>query len=102
MSFSAVTCITFTGTTPLTETLEVYADNSFTPFTTIPLSGVTGEECPYILTGIPDGTTEITIRSGNLCCLIMPIVCCYGKTFQNEECFIFQDGYGYLYQEDPI
>lgn len=103
MSFSALTCMTFTGNSPLSATLSVYADNNTSPFTTVALSAITGNECPFVLTGIPDGTTTITIRdTSNFCCLTMPVECCYGKTFQDESCFFFQDGNAYIYQDDPI
>jgi len=64
MSFSAVTCLTYTGTTTLGGTLNLYSDvDSFTtPFqSSINLSAITGNECPYYIPNVPDGTTQIRI-----------------------------------------
>ena len=83
MPFSAVTCLTYTGTTTLGGVLNLYSDtDSFTtPFqTSVALSAITGNECPYYISNVPDGTTQIrifdtvtgcycdiTIQDNNLC-----------------------------------
>lgn len=64
MSFSAVTCLSYTGTTPLGGVLNLYSDtDSFsTAFqTNINLSAITGNECPYYISNVPNGTTQIRI-----------------------------------------
>jgi len=64
MPFSAVTCLTYTGTTTLGGTLNLYSDvDSFnSPFqSSINLSAITGNECPYYISNVPDGTTQIRI-----------------------------------------
>jgi len=64
MPFSAVTCLSYTGTTPLGGIINLYSDvDSFTSaFTTnINLSAITGNECPYYISNVPDGTTQIRI-----------------------------------------
>ena len=63
MSFSAVTCLSYTGTTPLGGVMNIYSD--YDGFTTpiqssINLSAITGNECPYYIE-VPNGTTQIRI-----------------------------------------
>lgn len=63
MSFSAVTCLTYTGTTPLGGVVNIYSDvDSFTTpvQSEINLSSITGNECPYYIE-VPDGTSQIRI-----------------------------------------
>jgi hypothetical protein len=64
MPFSAVTCLSYTGTTTLGGTLNLYSnvDSFTTPFqSSINLSAITGNECPYYISNVPDGTTQIRI-----------------------------------------
>ena len=70
MPFSAATCLTYTGTTNLSSTLEVYVDSdSYSSlFTTVSLSDIT-TNCPYYFINVPDGTNNIK--------LLDPISCCY-------------------------
>jgi len=85
MSFSAQTCITNTGTTQLGPTLYFYSNtsgfqNSFGSDSTINL---TGNNCPYTMENIPDGTTVIRI--------IDPITnCCVDINLQsNDLCNVY-------------
>ena len=74
MSFSASTCLTYTGTTTLINPISIYSDfDSYSvPFTAVTLSQITSDNCPLILTGIPDGTTTLKlISSNNYCCNIV-------------------------------
>jgi hypothetical protein len=74
MSFSASTCLTYTGTTILIDPISIYSDfDSYSmPFTAVTLSQITLDNCPLILTGIPDGTTTLKlISSNNYCCNIV-------------------------------
>jgi len=76
MPFSASTCITNTGNTTLSSSINVYSDtDSFiTSFTTIPLSAITSNQCPYIITNIPDGTTILRVKDlVSNCCFDFPI-----------------------------
>jgi hypothetical protein len=78
MTFSASTCLTYTGTTPLGNTIYVFSDaDSFSSyFTTIPLSAITGNNCPYIITGIPIGATIIRLQDyATGCCADITIQC---------------------------
>lgn len=70
MPFSAATCLTYTGTTTLSSTLEVYVDSdSYSSlFTTVNLSDIT-TNCPYYFINVPNGTNNIK--------LLDPISCCY-------------------------
>lgn len=71
MSITASTCITFTGYEPLGSTLTLYSniDNFSSSFGTVLLSQITGSSCPYIMSGIPDGTTSVQLRDPiSLCC----------------------------------
>jgi hypothetical protein len=64
MPFSAVTCLSYTGTTSLGGVLNLYSDtDSYTTAfqTNINLSAITGNECPYYINNVPDGTTQIRI-----------------------------------------
>lgn len=74
MSFSASTCLTYTGTTTLINPISIYSDfdGYSSPFTAVTLSDITSDNCPLILTGIPDGTTTLKlISSNNYCCNIV-------------------------------
>jgi hypothetical protein len=74
MSFSAATCLSYTGTTILTNPITIYSntDSYFSPFTSITLNQITSGNCPLILTGIPDGTTTLRLHSSNnYCCDIL-------------------------------
>lgn len=77
MSFSASTCLTYTGTTVLTNPLLLYSDsdNYATSFGSLTLSDITGENCPKIITNIPNGTTKLKIQSNNLYCVFIDISC---------------------------
>jgi len=76
MPFSASTCLTNTGSTPLNTILSAYTDfDSYNiPFSYVNLSQITGAACPYIFTDVPDGTTNIRlIDPTNSCCVTIPI-----------------------------
>lgn len=70
MPFSAATCLTYTGTTTLGSTLEVYVDSDSyaSLFTTVSLNDIT-TNCPYYFLNVPDGTNNIK--------LFDPVSCCY-------------------------
>lgn len=71
MSITASTCITFTGYEPLGNTLNLYSniDNFASSFGTVLTTQITGSSCPYIMSGIPDGTTSVQLRDPiSLCC----------------------------------
>ena len=95
MSFSALTCMTVTGTSlSPNATILIYSnyDNYTTPFASEPLSAITGNQCPYTLTGIPVTTTVILLRDpATACCLYLTVICCDYKQFQTGVCFEFQD-----------
>jgi hypothetical protein len=97
--------MTVTGETMLPDaTILAYANiDDYTDFfATIPLSAITGNECPFVLTGIPDGTTVILLRDPNsACCLYITIICCDYKQFQHGLCFEFQDYESYYFQDQP-
>ena len=63
MSFSASTCITNTGTTELGPILYFYSDvTGFgTSFGSDSTENLIGDNCPYIMENIPDGTTIVRI-----------------------------------------
>lgn len=64
MPFSAVTCLTYTGTTTLGGNMNFYSniDGYSTPFQTgINISAITTNQCPYYISNVPDGTTTIRI-----------------------------------------
>ena len=73
MSFSASTCLTDLGTTPLGPTLKIYS-NPISPTSPgtfvldVPTADVTGGNCPYVYE-LPDGTTSIRLSD--------PISGCY-------------------------
>jgi len=76
MSLTASTCITFTGYEPLGDTLYIYSDSDgFTvPFTTVSTEDITGENCPYIITGIPEGSSILQFRDPeSTCCATISI-----------------------------
>jgi len=71
MSLTASTCITFNGYEPLGNTLYLYSnyDNFSSSFGSVLTDDITGNNCPYIISGIPDGTTSIQFRDPqSLCC----------------------------------
>jgi hypothetical protein len=80
MPFSASTCIINTGNTSLSSSISVYSNiDSFTSsFTTIPLTAITGNECPYIITNIPDGTTILRLKD-------LVSTCCYDFPIQSND-----------------
>jgi hypothetical protein len=74
MSFSASTCLIYTGTTTLIDPISIYSDfNGYSsPFTAVTLSDITSDNCPFILTNIPNGTTTLKLKSSNnYCCNIV-------------------------------
>jgi hypothetical protein len=72
MSFSASTCLSYTGTTTLTEPISIYTFSDML-ITAVTLNQITS--CPLVLTGIPDGTTTIKIKSANFFCCDVPLTC---------------------------
>lgn len=71
MSITASTCITFTGYEPIGNTLNLYSniDNFASSFGSVLTTQITGSSCPYIMSGIPDGTTSVQLRDPiSLCC----------------------------------
>jgi hypothetical protein len=78
MSFSTSFCLTNTGNLPSTTTLSFYTNvNGYAepPFRQqVLLADVSGSNCPYTLTGVPDGTTQIKVQTstGN-CCEVIDI-----------------------------
>lgn len=75
MPFSAATCLTYTGTTTLGNTLDVYVDSdSYTSlFTTVSLIDIT-TNCPYYFLNVPDGTHNIKLFDPESCCYcIIPV-----------------------------
>jgi hypothetical protein len=77
MSFSSSFCLTNIGSLQLGTSVDFYSDvdNYTTPFQTdILLSNITGTNCPYVLNGIPDGTTTLQIKDINSnCCVTISI-----------------------------
>lgn len=76
MPFSASTCLTFTGNTALGPTLQIFSnvDGYLDSFSTVPTSSILSGNCPYIITGIPDGTTTLRLQDySNNCCVDIPI-----------------------------
>jgi hypothetical protein len=72
MSFSAQTCITNTGTTQLGPTLYFYSDvNGYQgDFGSDLTENLIGDNCPYIMENIPDGTTIVRVIDPTTnCCL---------------------------------
>ena len=72
MPFSASTCLSYTGTTTLTEPISIYTFSDVL-ITAVTLNQITS--CPLVLTGIPDGTTTIKIKSANFYCCDVPLTC---------------------------
>jgi hypothetical protein len=76
MPFSSSICLTNIGTLPLGSSVDIYSnsDSYSVPFqTNISLSVLTSN-CPYILTNIPDGTTQIKFQDiVSHCCYNLPI-----------------------------
>lgn len=78
MSFSASTCLSHIGLTPLGPTINVYSDyNSYgTLITTVPTSDITGGNCPYVFE-VPDGTTNVKLYDPTSeCFCIIPVYDC--------------------------
>ena len=77
MPFSSSFCLTNTGSLQLGTSVDFYSDedNYTDPFQTdILLSNITGVNCPYVLNGIPNGTTTLQINDTNSsCCVTIPI-----------------------------
>ena len=77
MPFSTSFCLTNTGNIPVGSLINFYSNTTsyLTPFqTNIQLSNITGSNCPYILTDIPDGTSSILIKDVNsVCCTIINV-----------------------------
>jgi hypothetical protein len=68
-------CVTSTGDTNLGPNFEVYSNlsNFSAIIATIPVASVTGANCPFLLAGVPDGTTILRLvdpTSG--CCIDVP------------------------------
>ena len=72
MSFSASTCLSYTGTTTLTEPISIYTFSDVF-ITAVTLNQITN--CPLVLTGIPDGTSTIKLKSANFYCCDVPLTC---------------------------
>lgn len=77
MSFSASTCLSYTGTATLDNPISILSnsDNYLLPFTAITLSQITSGNCPLVLTGIPDNTTTIRLKSANNYCCDIVLTC---------------------------
>ena len=64
MPFSASTCLTDLGTTPLGGTFNIYSnvDNYTSPFQiNVSYNSLFGPSCPYVMGNVPNGTTTIKI-----------------------------------------
>lgn len=78
MSFSASTCLSYTGSLTLSPTLTVYSNpispsNFGTYVTTVSSSDITGGNCPYVFV-VPDGTTTIRLYDiDNFCYTDIPV-----------------------------
>jgi hypothetical protein len=78
MPFSTSFCLTNTGNLPSTTTLSFYTNvNGYAepPFLSqVLLADVSGSNCPHIINGVPDGTTQIKVQTstGN-CCEVIDI-----------------------------
>ena len=78
MSFSASTCLSYTGSLTLSPTLTVYSNpispsNSGVFVTTVSSSDITGGNCPYVLV-VPDNTTIIRLYDiDNFCYTDIPV-----------------------------
>ena len=77
MPFSSSICLTNIGTLPLGSYVNIYSNaNNYSPAfqTNIALSQLTSN-CPYILTDIPDGTTEIKFEDTvSHCCANLTLI----------------------------
>lgn len=78
MSFSASTCLTNSGTTPLGGLFDIYSnvDQYFNAFqSNVTYSQLFGGNCPYIMGNVPDGTTSIKIIDRlTKCCVTIDIL----------------------------
>jgi hypothetical protein len=88
MPFSSSFCLTNIGSLQLGTSVNFYSDvNNYNepPFQPgISLSNITGTNCPYVLTGIPNGTTTLQIKDINsYCCVTIPISANSPCTFCN-------------------
>lgn len=78
MSFSVSTCITNTGTQPLSASLQIFSNpvnlyNSGTFVQNVSTSLITGANCPYTFT-VPNGTVNIRILDPTTLCYVdMPV-----------------------------
>ena len=85
MPFSSSICLTNIGTLPLGSNVNIYSNaNNYSPAfqTNVSLSSLTSN-CPYILTNIPDGTTEIKFED-------TVSHCCYNLIISpNNLCDLF-------------
>ena len=85
MPFSSSICLTNIGTLPLGSNVNIYSNaNNYSPAfqTNISLSDLTSN-CPYILTNIPDGTTQIKFED-------TVSHCCYNLILSpNNLCDLF-------------
>lgn len=85
MPFSSSICLTNIGTLPLGSNVNIYSntDNYSVPFQTNILLSLLTSNCPYILTNIPDGTTQIKFED-------TVSHCCYNLTLtDNNLCNLF-------------
>lgn len=77
MSFSASTCLTNSGTTPLGGLFDIYSnvDQFFNAFqSNVTYSQLFGGNCPYIMGNVPDGTTSIKIIDRlTKCCVTIDV-----------------------------
>ncbi len=74
--FSASTCLTNLGTTPLGPTLYAYSDTDgyLISFASVLTSQISGSSCPYILTNIPEGTIYVRLIDPiTSCCITLPV-----------------------------
>jgi len=74
MSLTASICITFAGIEPLGDTLYLFSnyDNFTTSFGSVLTDDISENNCPYIISGIPEGTSSIEFRDPvSLCCFTM-------------------------------
>lgn len=72
MSFSAATCLTYTAETQLGPTLYFFsdADNYTDSFGSAPTSDLVAPNCPFVITGIPDGSLFVRLRDYESGCCI--------------------------------
>ena len=74
MPFSASTCLSYTGTTTLTDPIRIFSNLDYiVPFTSVTLNQITS--CPLVLTEIPDGTVTIRLKSENNYCCDISLTC---------------------------